>query len=75
MYIWYLTSQFITRILFTFNPVNDLIIGFSEFREKQESAWQREQERKRAEAERLELAKKGLTETPLVLREAGNQTR
>ena len=52
-----------------------LILGFKEFRENQEAIWQEEQERKKAEAERVELAKKGLTEIPLIFREAGNQTR
>ena len=50
-----------------------IIIGFSEYREKQEALWQAEQERKKAEAERVELAKKGLTETPLMMIEAGGQ--
>jgi hypothetical protein len=54
---------------------DDLIVGFDEFRQQQEKLWTAEQERKKAEAERLELAKKGLTETPLIFREAGNQAR
>ena len=54
---------------------DELIVGFAEFRKQQESLWQAEQERKKAEAERVELAKKGLTEMPLIFREAGNDTR
>lgn len=51
----------------------DLILGFNEFREQQEKAWTAEQERKKAEAEKLEIATKGLSQVPLMMRAAGGQ--
>jgi hypothetical protein len=50
----------------------ELIIGFNEFREQQRSLWEKAEEQRRQDAERLELAKKGLTETPLIFQDAGN---
>jgi hypothetical protein len=51
----------------------ELIIGFNEMREKQKGLWEAEQERKRREAEMLELARKGLTGAPLIFSAAGNE--